>query len=113
MAETTKSSRFARLLKTVMVIMVMVVITCLAGWAGLSHPEKASALHHWMEKTGPVWRVWRLCLYLALGWCSGKIWQRVKYQPEYRPYLIRMMLASLLFMLLCEYALSDSQGETA
>ncbi|QTL40334.1 hypothetical protein HGO23_02665 [Xenorhabdus budapestensis] len=91
-----------------LIITLVIIITLVTGWLGLTHSEKASALHHWMEKTGPLWRVWRYGLYLGLAWGSWKIWQKTTHQPEYRATLIRMMVVSLLFIVLGEYALSGS-----
>ncbi|CAM4015266.1 hypothetical protein XETH111194_16775 [Xenorhabdus thuongxuanensis] len=95
-------------LKASLIIILVIIITLVTGWLGLTHPEKASALHHWMEKTGILWRVWRFGLYLGLAWGSRKIWQKTVQQPAYRATLIRVMVVSLLFILLCEYALSGS-----
>ncbi|MBD1228887.1 hypothetical protein [Xenorhabdus griffiniae] len=95
-------------LRASLIITLVIIITLLTGWLGLTHPEKASVLHHWMEKTGILWRIWRFGLYLVLAWGGWKIGQRTTHQPEYRAALIRMMVVSLLFILLGEYALSDS-----
>lgn len=95
-------------LRASLIITLVIIITLVTGWLGLTHPEKASALHHWMEKTGILWRVWRFGLYLVLAWGSWKIWQRTIHQPAYRATLIRMMVVSLLFIALGEYALSGT-----
>ncbi|MDC9615247.1 hypothetical protein PSI19_15500 [Xenorhabdus khoisanae] len=111
MAETVKSHSILKLKKgfrVFLTISVVMIVTLLMGWAGMEHPEKASALHHWMEKTGILWRVWRFGLYLGLAWGSWKIWQRTIHQPEYRAILIRMRVISLLFIVLGEYVLSGS-----
>ncbi|KLU15217.1 MULTISPECIES: hypothetical protein [Xenorhabdus] len=91
-----------------LIITLVISITLVTGWLGLTYPEKASALHHWMGKTGSLWQVWRCGLYLVLAWGSWKIWQRTIHQLEYRTTLIRVMVVSLLFILLCEYALSGT-----
>ncbi|MDC9597791.1 hypothetical protein [Xenorhabdus anantnagensis] len=89
-----------------LVIALMMVITVATGWVGLYQAENITRLHRWMTATGKFWLVWRLCLYAALGWGSRKIWQRVKHQAGHHATLIRMMVVSLLFILLGEYALS-------
>ncbi|MDC9615790.1 hypothetical protein PSI19_18320 [Xenorhabdus khoisanae] len=88
-----------------LLIVLVMGITVAVGWVGLHQAEKLNRIHHWLTQTGGVWFVWRLCLYAVLGWGGKKTWQRVKHQPEYRAMLIRMMAASLLFILLGEYAL--------
>ncbi|MGJ0624671.1 hypothetical protein [Xenorhabdus bovienii] len=95
-------------LRVSLIITLVIIITFVTGGLGLAYPEKAAALHHWMEKTGEAWLIWRGCLYTALGWGSWKIWQRTTYQKAHRAALIRMMVASLLFILLGEYALSGA-----
>ncbi|WP_338803390.1 hypothetical protein WDV76_14620 [Xenorhabdus griffiniae] len=111
MAEIPKScfiQSVRKSLRASLIITLVIIITLVTGWLGLTHPEKASALHHWMGKTAPLWQVWRYGLYLGLAWGSRKIWQRTIHQPEYRAILIRVMVVSLLFILLGEYALSGS-----
>ncbi|MDC9589571.1 hypothetical protein PSI23_09695 [Xenorhabdus sp. XENO-10] len=84
------------------------VITVASGWAGLNQAENITRLHRWVTAIGKFWLIWRLCLYAVLGWGCRKIWQRTKHQAEHRATLIRMMVASLLFILLGEYALSGN-----
>ncbi|CDG17203.1 hypothetical protein [Xenorhabdus doucetiae] len=109
MAEITKA-QMIRLVKkgfrTALIITAVTIITLVMGGSGLNHAEKFTDLYHWIAKTKPFWLVWRLGLYLMLGWGGWKIWQVTKTKPEYRAALLRMMMVSLLFILLCEYALS-------
>lgn len=90
-----------------LLIVLVMVITVAAGWVGLHQAETLTRIHHRVTETGGIWFVWRLGVYVVLGWGGQKTWQRVKHQPEYRAVLIRMMAASLLFILLGEYALSE------
>ncbi|PHM24513.1 hypothetical protein [Xenorhabdus budapestensis] len=101
-----KHSVFRKGVALSLVITLVIIITVAAGWAGLHQAEKLHRIHHWVTETGGFWFVWRLGLYAVLGWGGQKTWQRVKHLPEYRATLIRMMVASLLFILLGEYALS-------
>ncbi|MDC9597947.1 hypothetical protein [Xenorhabdus anantnagensis] len=94
-----------------MLIVLVMGITLATGWVGLHQAEKLNRIHHWVTETGGVWFVWRSGLYAGLGWGGQKTWQRVKHLPEYRAMLIRMMVASLLFILLGEYALSGTIEE--
>ncbi|XRZ02922.1 hypothetical protein ACP179_17290 [Xenorhabdus stockiae] len=94
-----------------LVIVLVMGITLATGWVGLHQAEKLNRIHHWVTETGGVWLVWRLCLYMVLGWAGKKIWQKTTHQPEYCATLIRMMVASLLFILLGEYALSGTIEE--
>ncbi|CDH04837.1 putative exported protein [Xenorhabdus bovienii str. oregonense] len=106
MAEKHSVFRKGAALSLALVIALVMVITLATGWVGLHQAEKLTEFHHWVTQTGRFWLVWRLCLYAVLGWGGQKIWQRTKQQPEYRAVLIRMMVASLLFILLGEYVLS-------
>ncbi|CDG22226.1 putative exported protein [Xenorhabdus poinarii G6] len=116
MAETTKAQGI-RLVKkgirTALMITVVTIITLVIGGLGLHHAEKLTGLYHWIAKTKPFWLVWRLSLYLVLVWGGWKIWLITKDKQEYRAVLLRMMVVSLLFILLGEYALSASQGSVS
>ncbi|MEX0447630.1 hypothetical protein [Xenorhabdus sp. SGI246] len=101
-----KHSVFRKGVALSLVIALVIIITVATGWVGLHQAEKLTEFHHWVTQTGGVWLVWRLGLYAILGWGGQKIWHRTKHLPEYRATLIRMMVASLLFILLGEYALS-------
>ncbi|KLU16142.1 MULTISPECIES: hypothetical protein [Xenorhabdus] len=89
-----------------LIIALVIVISLAIGWAGLHQAENITEMHHWVTETRGFWLVWRLCLYAVLGWGSRKIGQRTIHQPEYRATLIRVMVVSLLFIVLGEYALS-------
>ncbi|WP_245737362.1 hypothetical protein [Xenorhabdus japonica] len=89
-----------------LVIALVMTVTLATGWAGMRYPENLSAFNRWMESHQSLWLLWRLSLYGWLLWGCRKIWQRVKHQTEHHATLIRMIVVSLLFILLCEYALS-------
>ncbi|MDC9589470.1 hypothetical protein PSI23_09140 [Xenorhabdus sp. XENO-10] len=91
-----------------LIIALVMVISLAIGWTGLYQAEKLTEMHHWVTETGGFWLVWRLCLYAVLGWGSWKIGQRTTHQPTHRAALIRVMVVSLLFILLGEYALSGN-----
>ncbi|WFQ79970.1 hypothetical protein PXH59_01900 [Xenorhabdus sp. SF857] len=91
-----------------LIIALVMVISLAIGWAGLHQAEKFTEMYHWVIETKGFWLVWRLCLYATLGWGGWKIWQVVKCRPEYRAPLMRIMVASLLLILLGEYALSGT-----
>ncbi|MBC8954855.1 hypothetical protein [Xenorhabdus sp. PB62.4] len=93
-----------------LIIALVMIITVATGWVGLHQAENIIRMHHWVTETGRFWFVWRLGLYAVLGWSCRKIGQRVKHQTEHRVTLIRMRVSSLLFILLCEYALSGNIG---
>ncbi|MDE9536673.1 hypothetical protein KKI91_18710 [Xenorhabdus bovienii] len=97
----------------VLAIAAVIILMLLTGWAGMRYPENLSAFRHGMENHQSLWLVWRLSLYTLLVWGSRKIFQATQHKPAYRAPLIRMMTASLLFLLLCEYALSGSMGGSA
>ncbi|WP_099114989.1 hypothetical protein [Xenorhabdus miraniensis] len=101
-----KHSIFRKGVTLSLIIAFVVIITVVTGWTGLYQAKNITRLHHWVTATGGFWLVWRSGLYAVLGWGSWKIWQRVKHQAEHHATLIRMMVVSLLFILLGEYALS-------
>ncbi|CDG90213.1 hypothetical protein [Xenorhabdus bovienii] len=107
------SSRLKKGAGIVLAIAAVIILTLLTGWAGMRYPEHLFAFRHRMENHQSLWLVWRLSLYTLLGWGSRKIFQATQHKPAYRTPLIRMMTASLLFILLCEYALSGSMGGSA
>ncbi|WP_340617122.1 hypothetical protein [Xenorhabdus entomophaga] len=95
-----------------LIIALVMVITLATGRPGLQQAENLTQLHRWITDTGEFWLIWRLCLYAVLGWGSRKIWRRTQNQKTHRATLIRMLVVSLMFILLCEYALSGNSGET-
>ncbi|CDH32755.1 hypothetical protein [Xenorhabdus bovienii] len=107
------SSRLKKGAGIALAIAAVIILTLLTGWAGMRYPEHLSAFRHGMENHQSLWLVWRLSLYTLLVWGSRKLFQATQHKPVYRAPLIRMMTASLLFILLCEYALSGSMGGTA
>ncbi|MEQ1966511.1 hypothetical protein ABLA30_05545 [Xenorhabdus nematophila] len=96
------------IMRSLLIALAMVIITIATGWVGLHQAENITGMYHWVTETGEAWLIWRVCLYAVLGWGSWKIWQRTIHQPAHRAALIRMMVASLLFILLGEYALSGA-----
>ncbi|MDE9518895.1 hypothetical protein KKJ17_14450 [Xenorhabdus bovienii] len=107
------SSRLKKGAGIALAIAAVIILTLLTGWAGMRYPEHLSAFRHGMENHQSLWLVWRLSLYMLLVWGSRKLFQATQHKPVYRAPLIRMMTASLLFILLCEYVLSGSMGGTA
>ncbi|WP_340622327.1 hypothetical protein [Xenorhabdus siamensis] len=105
---TEKHSIFRKGAVLSLLTVLVMGITFATGWVGLHQAENLSRLHHWMTATEGVWFVWRLSLYMILGWIGKKIWQKTTHQPVYRAALMRMMVASLLFILLGEYVLSGT-----
>ncbi|MBD2810823.1 hypothetical protein ID853_07990 [Xenorhabdus sp. Vera] len=107
------SSRLKKGAGIALAIAAVIILTLLTGWAGMRYPEHLFAFRHGMENHQSLWLVWRLSLYTLLVWGSRKIFQATQHKPAYRAPLIRMMTASLLFILLCEYALSGSMEGSA
>ncbi|MBD2801318.1 hypothetical protein ID854_12830 [Xenorhabdus sp. M] len=113
MAEKRKRARLRKGIGLLLIIALVMVVTLAIGWAGGNYPETLTALNRWLERYQSLWLLWRLSLYGGLLWGGWKIGQRVKHQAEYRMTLRRMMAASLLFILLGEYALFVSQGSVS
>ncbi|EOK8278573.1 hypothetical protein ABK622_RS17365 [Escherichia coli] len=57
-----------------------------------------------------LWLGWRLCLYSAIGWLGWRIWHAPGFRAEYRASFLRMATVSVLFILLCEYAIFAEPG---
>ncbi|MDE9536718.1 hypothetical protein [Xenorhabdus bovienii] len=108
-----KRARLKRGIGLSLIIVLAMAVTLATGWAGMNYPDTLSALNRGMARHQSLWLLWRLSLYGGLLWGGWKIWQRVKHQAEYRTTLRRMMVVSLLFILLGEYALSASQGSVS
>ena len=102
--------RTSRVLKLSALLVAMMVITLAIAHWGIGHPQEGAALRDWMHRTRYGWLVWRSALYAALAWGFRNIWQSPGCQPEYRPPLRRMAIATVLFILVCEYALLSDGG---
>ncbi|REF26076.1 hypothetical protein BDD26_0645 [Xenorhabdus cabanillasii] len=105
-----KRSGLRQGVRLLLIIAMVMTVTLAIGWTGIRYPDTLSAINRGMANYQSLWLLWRLSLYTLLIWGGRKIWQRVKHQAEYRATLRRVMMVSLLFVLLCEYALSVSQG---
>jgi nucleoside recognition membrane protein YjiH len=81
----------------------MMVALIVAGLA-LSNPAETTSLLNGFNAYRFVWLAWRLTIYVFLGWNVWRISQAPTLRKEYRKPLIRMLLVSLMFVLLCEYA---------
>lgn len=88
-------------------------ITVFSLWladTGIHHAEGFAALREWMYETRYGWLGWRLCLYSAIGWLGWRIWHAPGFRAEYRASFLRMATVSVLFILLCEYAIFAEPG---
>lgn len=96
--------------------LLLLCIVCVTGaglWLadlGMAHPGAVARLHRWMEGSRDLWLVWRLAIYALLAWGFRKVWRAPGCKPEYRAPLRRMAMASVIFMLLCEYAVFSAPG---
>jgi hypothetical protein len=87
----------------------MVVALTVAGTA-MKHPVETAAFNEWIQASRFEWLTWRLALYAALGWGIWKIHRAPGFRDEYRQPLRRMTSVSVVFILLCEYALLGQTG---
>lgn len=91
-------------------IIFMFVALMIAG-AAMNHPEDATIFNAWLYASRFGWLVWRLALYAALGWGIWRIHKAPGFRNEYRRPLRRMSAVSIVFTLLCEYALFSQTGD--
>lgn len=68
-----------------------------------------SSFLNWFNAYRFGWFVWRMAIYTFLGWSAWRIYKAKNLGEKNRNSLTRMVLVSLVFILLCEYALF-SQG---
>lgn len=99
------SHRAKRVLQLLALLMATIVIAfTIAHWA-INHSQESTALRDWMNTTRYSWLVWRFALYVSLGWGFWKVWHTPGCKPEYRAPLKRMVVATAVFILACEYSL--------
>ncbi|MEQ2024905.1 hypothetical protein ABLB84_03785 [Xenorhabdus szentirmaii] len=96
-----------------LIVALVMTVMLATGWAGMHYPENLSAFNRWMGSYQSLWLLWRLSLYGGLLWGGRKVWLLTKNKPAYRAPLKRMMTASVLFILLCEYTLSGGMEALA
>lgn len=75
-------------------------ITVFSLWladTGIRHAEGFAALREWMYET-------------RYGWLGWRIWHAPGFRAEYRASFLRMATVSVLFILLCEYAIFAEPG---
>lgn len=84
-------------------MVAVMIMTLLVAATGVEHPAETTAFIAWMHKTRFFWLGWRLVLYAALGWGIWKIHKAPGFRDEYRLPLRRITLASVAFILICEY----------
>lgn len=105
--------RTGRVLKLSALLVAMMVITLAIAHWGIGHPQESAALRDWMHSTRYGWLAWRFVLYAALVLGFRKIWRAPGCRPEHRAPLRRMAIASVLFILVCEYALLSDGGTSS
>lgn len=95
---------------------LLLTIACVTGaglWLadlGMAHPGAVARLHRWMDGTRDLWLAWRLVIYALLAWGFRKVWRAPGCKPEYRAPLRRMATVSVVFILVCEYAVFSAPG---
>ena len=97
----------------ILYLLLLAGITVFSLWlanTGIRHAEGFAALREWMYETRYGWLIWRLCIYILLGWGIWRIAHAPGFRAEYRQPLIRICCASVAFILVCEYALLKAQG---
>ncbi|HEI8505938.1 TPA: hypothetical protein SLF17_003113 [Serratia marcescens] len=98
------AGRAKRVLKLLALLAGMTLLALVLAHWGVNHPGESTALRDWMQRTRYGWLGWRLVLYAGLVWGFWAIWHAPGFRPEYRQPLKRMVIASVVFALLCEYS---------
>ncbi|HII2324756.1 hypothetical protein [Escherichia coli] len=101
-------------LKTVLltggILLAFMVVALFIADVAIRHPEGTAAFSTWMQAHRSGWLIWRLFIYILLGWGIWRIVHAPGFRAEYRQPLIRICCASVAFILVCEYALLKAQG---
>ncbi|HCL4949238.1 TPA: hypothetical protein N2E96_002136 [Salmonella enterica] len=101
-------------LKTVLltggILLAFMVVALFIADVAIRHPEGTAAFSMWMQAHRSGWLIWRLFIYILLGWGIWRIVHAPGFRAEYRQPLIRICGASVAFILVCEYALLKAQG---
>jgi len=103
-----------RVIKTVVLfLLVFIGITFFGGWlasVGMQHPEEVASFKVWMGSHRYGWLAWRLMVYASLAWMFYKIWNAPGLKVEHRRPLVRIVVVSVLFVLVCEYSIFTTAG---
>ncbi|MCX8967009.1 hypothetical protein EHW66_19100 [Erwinia psidii] len=103
----TASIRFLLFLAGMSLFML---ISLMVADAAIRHPTEAAAFRSWMRSTWPGWLAWRLVLYTLTAWGIWKIRRAPGFCEAHRRPLLRISMASGLFIALCEYATFSGGG---
>ena len=98
--------RLKAVLLTGGILLAFMVVALFIVDVAIRHPGGTAAFSTWMQAHRSGWLIWRLFIYILLGW---GIW-RIVHAPVFRQPLIRICCASVAFILVCEYALLKAQG---
>lgn len=100
----TRTGIFLACMALFMVVSLMVADTA------MKHPGEAAAFRRWMQSTRDGWLIWRLALYALVAWGLWKIRHAPGFREEFRWPLLRISVACVLFIALCEYAMFTGPG---
>ncbi|AXF76912.1 hypothetical protein LU604_05300 [Erwinia tracheiphila] len=89
---------------------LFMLVSLMVADAAIRHPTEATAFRSWMRSTWPSWLAWRLVLYTLTAWGIWKIRRAPGFCEAYRLPLLRISVASGLFIALCEYATFSGGG---
>jgi hypothetical protein len=92
-------------LKLLCLFLALMAFMLLIAHFGLQNPDEAAAIKSWMTEHRYSWFILRLALYVGIGWGAWKIWHAPGFWAEYRRPLIRMLIVSAVFILICEWVL--------
>ncbi|MDF7679940.1 hypothetical protein PT300_04650 [Enterobacteriaceae bacterium ESL0689] len=101
---------FVRASLTLVGMSIFIFTALIIAGTAMEYSADTAALNAWIYATRFGWLIWRLILYIALGWGIWKIHKAPGFRDEYRQPLRRISIISLMFVLLCEYALFNQRN---
>lgn len=105
-----KKQKLKKIVYTSGAMLIFIVLALFIADVAIRYPGSVSAFSEWMRAHRSGWLIWRLFIYILLGWGIWRIVHAPGFRVEYRQPLIRICCASVAFILVCEYALLKAQG---
>lgn len=96
--------------KYLMALLIFSAVTLLIAWLAMQFPQYFARVAGAIREHTVFWQLIRLGLYYLSGVLAFRIWHAPGFKPEYRPPFIRIMTASMAFVLLCEFVLFRGQS---
>ncbi len=105
-----KKTKIKKIVYTSGALLISMVLALFIADVAIRYPWGVSAFSEWMRAHRSGWLIWRLFIYILLGWGIWRIVHAPGFRVEYRQPLMRICCVSVVFILICEYALLKAQG---